>query len=326
MPLRRQLLNILSDGAFHSGEALGSQLDVSRMAVWKHIRALRQAGIPLEVVKGRGYRLPQAVEMLDSDMIESGVCTATRNQLSIIETLLEVDSTNSRLRRAALEGADSGTVCLAELQHTGRGRHNRNWVSPFAANLYLSLLWRSADGASGIGGLSLATGIAIVRCLETFGIKSAGLKWPNDILVDGAKVAGILIDVVGESTGPCAVIIGIGINVSMPQDAAAGIDQHWTDLYTLTGLERFPRNRLAAGVLDAVFAAIGEFAQSGMESFLEEWRRLDLIDGRQVNLHMASEVIPGTACGIDSAGALLVDTATGRRRFASGEVSLRVAP
>jgi len=326
MPLRRQLLNILSDGAFHSGEALGRQLDVSRMAVWKHIRALRQLAIPLEVVKGKGYRLPHAVELLDSDMIESGVSPTTRKQLAVVETLLEVDSTNSRLRRAALEGAASGTVCVAELQHAGRGRHNRQWVSPFAANLYLSLLWRSADGATGLGGLSLATGIAIVRCLESFGVKSAGLKWPNDVLVDGAKLAGILIDVAGESTGPCAVIIGIGINVSMPQDAAAGIDQRWTDLSSLTGRQRFPRNRLAAGVLDAVFAAIGEFAQSGMEPFLEEWRRLDIAEGRQVDLHLASEVIPGTACGIDSAGALLLDTATGRRRFASGEVSLRVAP
>jgi BirA family biotin operon repressor/biotin-[acetyl-CoA-carboxylase] ligase len=326
MLLRRQLLNLLSDGAFHSGEALGRQLDVSRMAVCKHIRALRRVGIPLEVARGRGYRLPQAVELLDSNMIESGVSPTTRKQLSMIETLLEVDSTNSRLRRAALEGAASGTVCLAELQHAGRGRQNRQWVSPFAANLYLSLLWRSADGAGELAGLSLVTGIAIVRCLEAFGIRTAGLKWPNDVLVDGAKLAGILIDVVGESTGPCAVIIGVGINVSMPPGAAAGIDQNWTDLCTLTGRERFPRNRLASGVLDAVFTAIGKFSKSGMEPFLEEWQRLDIVDGREVDLHMASEVIAGTACGIDAAGALLVDTATGRRRFASGEVSLRVAP
>jgi len=325
MPLRRQLLNILSDGAFHSGEALGDRLDVSRMAVWKHIRVLRDLGVPLEVVKGRGYRLPGAVELLDRQRIESGVSPATRQQLAGVETLLEVDSTNSRLRRAALEGAASGSVCLAELQHAGRGRHDRHWVSPFAANLYLSMLWRAADGAAGLGGMSLVTGIALVRCLESFGIRSAGLKWPNDVLVDDAKLAGILIDVVGESTGPCAVIIGIGINVSMPPDAAAAIDQRWTDLSTLTGRECFPRNQLAAGVLDAVFTAIGDFAQSGMEPFLEEWRRLDVTSGRPVDMHLASEVVPGTARGIDAAGALLVDTATGRRRFASGEVSLRVA-
>lgn len=295
------------------------------MAVWKHIRALRQSGIPIDVVKGKGYRLPYPVELLDGDAIRSAVSTGSRNRLAAIETVLEVDSTNSCLRQAAQEGAASGTVCIAELQHAGRGRHNRQWVSPFAANLYLSLLWRSMTGATGLGGLSLVTGIAVVRSLASFGISSAGLKWPNDILVDGAKLAGILIDVTGESTGPCAVIIGIGINVSMPEVAATGIDQRWTDLRALTGQQQFSRNRLAASVLENLLAAIEEFEHCGMEPFMDEWQRLDLVDGKQVDMQLPNEVIPGLACGIDSAGALLVDTATGRRRFASGEISLRVA-
>jgi BirA family biotin operon repressor/biotin-[acetyl-CoA-carboxylase] ligase len=198
-------------------------------------------------------------------------------------------------------------------------------VSPFAANLYLSLLWRSATGATGLGGLSIVAGIAVVRSLASFGINSAGLKWPNDILVDGAKLAGILIDVTGESTGPCAVIIGIGINVSMPEAAATGIDQRWTDLCSLTGRQQFSRNRLAASVLGNLLAAIEEFEHCGMEPFMDEWRRLDLVNGKQVDMRLPNEVIPGLARGIDAGGALLVDTASGRRRFASGEVSLRVA-
>lgn len=325
MPSRRQLLNILSDGELHSGEALGSQLGVSRMAVWKRIQALRHSAVPIDVVKGKGYRLPTAVELLDGDAIRSAVSPGRRDHLAAIETVLEVDSTSTWLHQAAQEGAASGTVCVAELQHAGRGRHNRRWVSPFAANLYLSLLWRSMNGVAGLGGLSLVTGIAVVRSLESFGITSAGLKWPNDILVDGAKLAGILIDVTGESTGPCAVIIGVGINVSMSKADADGIDQCWTDLCSLTGREQFPRNRLAASVLEHLLAAIEEFEQYGMDSFMDEWRRLDLVNGRQVDLQLPNEVVPGLACGIDSAGALLVDTATGRRRFASGEVSLRVA-
>ncbi|MFV1972982.1 MAG: bifunctional biotin--[acetyl-CoA-carboxylase] ligase/biotin operon repressor BirA [Thiohalobacterales bacterium] len=325
MPSRGQLLKILSDGALHSGEVLGSRLAVSRMAVWKHIRALRQSGIPVDVVKGKGYRLPFAVELLDADAIRSMVSSGRCDHLAGIETVLEVESTNSRLRQAAQEGAASGSVCVAELQHAGRGRHNRRWVSPFAANLYLSLLWRSMAGATGLGGLSLVTGIAVVRSLTSFGITSAGLKWPNDILVDGAKLAGILIDVTGESTGPCAVIIGIGINVSMPAAAAAVIDQRWTDLCSLTGREQFSRNRLAASVLDNLLAVIEEFERYGMEPFMDEWQRLDLVNGKQVDLKLPNETVPGLACGIDSAGALLVDTAAGQRRFASGEISLRVA-
>jgi BirA family biotin operon repressor/biotin-[acetyl-CoA-carboxylase] ligase len=216
-------------------------------------------------------------------------------------------------------------VCLAELQHAGRGRRGRLWVSPFAANLYLSLLWRSAAGAAALGGLSLVAGLAVLRSLRAFGIDSAGLKWPNDILVGRAKLAGILIDVVGESSGPCAVIIGVGINVAMPAPAAAGIDQAWTDLQTASGRTGISRNHLAACLLDHMLPAVAAFEAEGLHPFLEEWRCHDLVDGRDVDLRLANEVICGTARGVDASGALLVDTDTGRRRFASGEVSVRIA-
>jgi len=325
MPLRRRLLHLLSDGQFHSGEALGATLGVSRMAVWKHLQALRELGIDFDIVRGRGYRLPAPVELLDDAAILAGAGTETRAALAGVDVLLDIDSTNNRLREQALLGAPAGSVCLAEMQHAGRGRRGRRWVSPFAANLYLSLLWRSAAGAAGLGGLSLVAGIAVLRCLREFGVDSAGLKWPNDILADSAKLAGILIDVVGESSGPCAVIIGVGINVAMPPPAAADIDQTWIDLQTLTGCA-ISRNRLAACLLDHVLPAISAFEAEGLQPFLEEWRCHDIVDGRQVDLRLANEVIRGTARGIDEGGALLVDTDTGRRRFASGEVSVRIAP
>jgi len=324
--MRRDLLAILSDGQFHSGEALGLALGVSRMAVWKRIRALRECGVPLEAARARGYRLPASIELLDARAIQEGTEPGTRRRLASIDAFLEIDSTSTWLRQRALDGAPSGSVCVAEMQSAGRGRRNRHWVSPFAASLSLSLLWRSATGAAELGGLSLAAGVAIVRSLRTFGIDTAGLKWPNDVLVDGAKLAGILIDVIGESTGPCSVIIGIGINVAIPESAASEIDQHWTDLCRLTGREALSRNRLASIVLDHTFAAIEEFERSGLQPFLEEWSRHDLIQDRQVSLRLPNEVIHGRACGIDSGGALLVDTASGLRRFASGEVSLRITP
>jgi BirA family biotin operon repressor/biotin-[acetyl-CoA-carboxylase] ligase len=241
-----------------------------------------------------------------------------------IEVFLEVDSTNNWLREQALNGAPSGTVCISETQSAGRGRRGRNWVSPFAANLYLSLLWRSATGAAALGGLSLVTGIAVLRALRSFGIKEAGLKWPNDVLAADAKLAGILIDVLGESSGPCAVIVGIGINVSMPPDEAAGIDQSWTDLQQLTGDNRISRNDLAARLLDEVMPAIETFDAAGLQPFLDEWRQYDLVNGREVDVLLPNERITGTACGIDEGGALLVETISGRRWFASGEVSVRV--
>jgi BirA family biotin operon repressor/biotin-[acetyl-CoA-carboxylase] ligase len=324
MQSHRQLLQLLSDGEYHSGEALGQALGVSRMAVWKHVKALREAGVELEAVHGKGYRLPAAIELLDRELIHLAAAPATRAGLDSIEVLLDIDSTNNHLRARALQDAPAGSVCLAERQRGGRGRRGRAWVSPFAANLYFSLLWRIPDGAMALGGLSLVTGIAVMRGLRSFGIEAAGLKWPNDILVDNAKLAGILIDIVGESTGPCAVVIGIGVNVCMPRTAAAGIDQPWTDLSTLTGRQDISRNRLAACLLDQLLPAVAEFEMQGLQPFMTEWQHYDMVHGRPVDLQLPNGVISGTACGIDAGGALLVETASGRRRFTSGEVSVRI--
>jgi BirA family biotin operon repressor/biotin-[acetyl-CoA-carboxylase] ligase len=324
MQLRGQLLNCLSDGEFHSGEALGTGLGISRMAVWKHLKALRELGIELVTVRGKGYRLPVSCELLDRDEILANASPESLAVLGPVEVLVETDSTNTRLREQALNGAHSGSVCLAELQHSGRGRHGRSWVSPFAANLYLSLLWRSPLGVAALGGLSLVAGLAVLRCVQSFGVTGAGLKWPNDVLARDAKLAGILIDVAGESAGPCAVVIGVGINVAMRDGAACAIDQAWTDLHSLTGRRDISRNRLAARLLDCLLPALQVFESGGMQPFMTDWQRHDLVSGRQIDLRLPNVVVRGTACGIDEGGALLVDTASGRRRFTSGEVSVRV--
>lgn len=325
MQLRQRLLHHLCDGEYHSGEALGRAVGISRMAVWKHVSALREAGLALEVRRGKGYRLPAPVEFLDHERIRLAVAPQARPQLETIEILTEVDSTNNHLRKRAQQGAAAGSVCLAERQLCGRGRRGRSWVSPFATNLYLSLLWRSAGGAAALGGLSLVSGIALVRCLHRFGIASAGLKWPNDVLVDGAKLAGILIDIAGESTGPCAVIIGIGVNVRMPPAAAAQIDQAWTDLYSQAS-DEVSRNELAGCLLGQLLPVMAQFEAHGLQPFMDEWRSLDVVQGRSVDVRLPDALVSGRACGIDAGGALLVDTAAGRRRFVSGEVSLRITP
>ncbi len=325
MPLRHRLINTLSDGEFHSGEALGVALGVSRMAIWKHIRALRELGVQIDVVRGKGYRLPASIELLDGNAISAAIAPSVADHMGSVHVFHELDSTNNWLREQSLAGAPSGTVCLAEMQHAGRGRRGRHWVSPFAANLYLSLLWRSAAGAAALGGLSLVTGIAVLRCLRAQGVETAGLKWPNDILAGDSKLAGILIDVVGESSGPCAVILGVGVNVCMPPTAGEDIDQCWTDLQRLSGSDALSRNQLAVDLLEQLLPAVAEFEVAGLQPFLEEWRRYDVVAGCQVDLQLLNGVVSGTACGIDDGGALLVDTVKGRQRFVSGEVSVRIA-
>lgn len=326
MHLRNRLLHCLSDGEFHSGEALGASLGISRMAVWKHLKGLREAGLEFEIVRGKGYRLARPRELLDAAQIRSALASETRDVLGDIEVFLELDSTSNWLRERAQQDAASASVCLAEMQHGGRGRHGRQWVSPFAANLYLSLLWRSDQCAASLGGLSLAAGIGLMRCLQHFGVHQAGLKWPNDVLVDGAKLAGILVDVSGEVSGPCTVVIGVGINVDMPPGAATGIAQAWTDLNSLTGSAVVSRNRLAATLLDELLPVLQAFDAGGLQPFMEEWRQHDMLAGQPVNVSLPDRTVSGRACGIDATGALLVETVAGRKRFAAGEASLRSRP
>ena len=325
MSLRRRLLSLLSDGDHHSGEALGAALGVSRMAVWKHIKALHELGIDISVQRGKGYRLPATLELLERERILAATASPCAKAISDIHVHLEVDSTNNWLREVALNGAASGTVCVAEMQSAGRGRRGRTWVSPFAASLYLSLLWRANCGAAALGGLSLVTGIAILRALQSLGIEGAGLKWPNDVLAGRDKLAGVLIDVVGESNGPCALVVGVGINMNMPGEAAHAIDQSWTDLRRLDDDTVFSRNELAGRVLTELIPVMELFEREGLQPFLDDWRRYDLVSGQRVDLLLPNERISGTACGIDDGGALLVNTRDGRRRFLSGDVSLRVA-
>lgn len=326
MSLRRRLLCLLSDGEYHSGEALGAALGVSRMAVWKHIKALHELGIDISVHRGKGYRLPATLELLERECILAATTSSSAKAISDIHVHLEVDSTNNWIREVALNGAASGTVCVAEMQSAGRGRRGRTWVSPFAASLYMSLLWRSNCGAAALGGLSLVTGIAILRALQSLGIEGAGLKWPNDVLAGTEKLAGVLIDVIGESSGPCALIVGVGINMNMPGEAAHAIDQSWTDLHRLDGDSALSRNELAGRVLSELIPVMELFEREGLQPFLDDWHRHDLVSGQRVDLLLPNEQISGTACGIDDGGALLVNTRDGRRRFLSGDVSLRVAP
>jgi BirA family biotin operon repressor/biotin-[acetyl-CoA-carboxylase] ligase len=326
MSLRRRLLTLLSDGEHHSGEALGAALGVSRMAVWKHIKALHELGIDIPVQRGKGYCLPATLELLERERILAATSSRCVDAISDIHVYLDVDSTNNWLREVAINGAASGTVCVAEMQSAGRGRRGRTWVSPFASSLYMSLLWRSNCGAASLGGLSLVTGIALVRALQSLGIEGAGLKWPNDVLAGSDKLAGVLIDVVGESNGPCALIIGVGINMNMPGEAGQAIDQSWTDLRRLAGDIEISRNELAGRLLSELIPVMASFERAGMQPFLDDWRRYDLVSGQRVDLMLPNEEVSGTAYGIDEGGALLVDTLDGRRRFLSGDVSLRVAP
>jgi len=325
MRQERQLLDILSDGRFHSGEVLAAQLGgVSRAAVWKGIRVLQTFGLEIHAVRGRGYRLAEPLELLVADRIQAALTAAVRPWVTGIEVHERLDSTNTHLLNRAKDELPGGWVCLAEYQSAGRGRRGRSWVSPFATNLYLSLLWRFTLEATLLSGLSLAVGVALLRALNEMGIPELGLKWPNDVLWRRRKLAGVLLEFGGESSGPCHIVAGIGLNVAMPRHAEPAIDQPWVDLRSIVGPGQLSRNRLAARLISELVTAFVQFEQAGFAAFRQDWARYDLARNQPVTLQLPTTTINGIARGVDATGALLLETAAGIRPFLGGEVSLRL--
>lgn len=322
MKLSSTLLSILADGNFHSGTALGRATGRTRSAIWKAIHTLQSMNIDIYSVRGKGYRLTEPVELLDHDKIFSGLDGIVRSNLMQLEVLFEVDSTNAHLLELARQGNISGMVCLAEQQRAGKGRRGRRWVSPFGGNLYLSLLWRFPSGAAQISGLSLAIAVAVIRALRSAGLGTAGVKWPNDIVVSGRKLAGILLEMAGEASGPCSVVIGVGLNIRS-NSTMATIDQPWTDLGSELG-RSIARNELAAKLINYLFNAVGVFERDGLAPFLNEWREMDVYEGKEVELLLPDKQLRGIARGVDETGALLLSQGSEVKRYQSGEVSLRV--
>ncbi len=324
MALDNSLLALLADGRFHSGAQLGADTGRSRSAVWKSIHSMQAQGVEIFTVRGKGYRLPAPIEMLDKFHIISAMSGSAREVLQHVDILLETDSTNAHLLEKARHNATVVEACFAEQQTAGRGRRGKSWQSPFGGNIYCSLLWPFTAGISQLGGLSLAAGVAIGRALRECGLHRFGLKWPNDILVDGRKLAGILLEVVGEASGPCSVVIGVGINVKLPPSKMLMVDQPWTDVESAVG-QPVRRNQLAGVVLGHLVDALRVFEQTGLSSFIDEWNRQDVFLGREVALLVGNKKISGIAQGIDPSGALVLAREGRLEKYFSGEASLRAA-
>ena len=324
----RRLIARLADGRFHSGEDLAALLGVSRAAVWKRLRALAaQHDLEVQAVRGRGYRLARPLELLHLPDIEAHVDPDQRAQLAAIELFDDLPSTNRYLAEGAAAWGAGARVCLAERQSAGRGRRGRAWISPFAANLYLSLYWHFELPMAALNGLSLGAGVAAARALERAGLGGIGLKWPNDIHHDEKKLGGILVEVLGQPEGPVAAVIGIGLNVRMPESAGGLIDQAWTDLHAaFRGETAGARNRVAGLLIDELVIMVRMLAAGGWPDIHEAWKGLDPYVGREVVVHTPRGSECGRYLGVDLDGALLLASPTGARAFHAGEVSLRTAP
>lgn len=318
------LLPMLADGRFHSGSALASRLGISRAAVWKQVEQLRGWGVPVEAVTGRGYRLSSAVELLDPEVISASV-SRQRQDPPAVEVQLVCSSTSSLLLERARANAPA-QVLLAELQNAGRGRWGRQWQSHFGGGLYMSLLWRFSLVPAGLAGLSLASAVAVVDVLRRAGAEQVGLKWPNDIVSAQGKLGGILVELIGEPTGPCSVVIGVGLNVKVDEAQRREIDQPLADLHQFVGSAALARNQLAADLIVALAGVCESFPRHGLAPYRDRWTQYDSLRGRPVVLHLPGGQVEGTAAGIDERGALCLKTAEGTLTYFSGDVQLKLRP
>ncbi len=320
------LLSLIADGNFHSGKDLGEVLGVSRTAVWKHVQKLEPLGIVLESVKGKGYRLSGGLQLLNQDAIKAALQPATAAMLSVLDILSVIDSTNAyamktieRCRRE--QQSAHGYVCVAEYQTAGRGRRGRTWVSPYGSNIYLSVVAEFDMGVAALEGLSLAVGVALVRALNVCGVADVELKWPNDVLWRGRKLAGILLEMTGDVSGHCQVVIGVGLNVAMPERSATAIDQPWVDVATI--VPEYSRNQLVAAMLNEVLPLLGDFQHKGFSAYKADWEAVHAFQNCDVELHTPRLTEQGRALGVSEVGALRVMIDGVEQHFSGGEVSLR---
>ena len=319
------LLAALAQGATISGSALAARLGVTRAAVWKQVERLRESGLAVSAQAGGGYRLDAPIDLLDTAQIDAAMTPVERAQLGDVAVHWQLDSTSSELLRRVASDPRDRLACLAEIQTHGRGRRGRAWRMPLGGGVALSLLKRFDGGMASLAGLSLVAGIAAVQALDECGVAEVGLKWPNDLVARGAKLGGILVELGGDSMGPCYAVIGIGINVRFDARRGAAIDQPWIDLATLADGHPPARNRLVARLLGRLVATLDRFDVAGFAAFADAYAGHDVLLGRTVRVLRADATQDGFACGVDERGALRVAFRDGERVVDSGEVSVRAS-
>lgn len=310
-----QLLRLLADGRFHSGEELGALLGISRSAVWKQLQLLHEmTGLALFKVRGKGYRLEHPISLLSADVLSNRL---TNLPLHVEE---RIDSTNAMAMRL-LARQEPPLLVLAEAQIAGRGRRGRQWCSPYGANLYFSLAIGIDRSATQLQALSLVVGVAVLRLLRRAGVSGMGLKWPNDLLAGGKKIAGILLELSGDPADICNVVIGVGINANML--SGHDIDQAWTSIQLETK-RQVDRTELAIALAEELRCVLALHRDEGFAAFHDEWETNHLWHGREVRLISGVHEVAGTVLGVTRDGALRLEVDGEEQVFSGGELSLRL--
>ena len=313
------ILHLLADGQFHSGEALAQRFKVTRATIWNAVKHAESLGVEVFSVRGRGYKLPQAIELLDKNLVLTAI--GEQREWFNVQLLDEVASTNTYLMQQ--KDAAHATCVVAHVQTKGKGRRGRTWVSQLGASLTFSLLWRFQCGAAALSGLSLAVGVALMRALNSLGVNDAQLKWPNDVLVHGKKLAGILIELQGDLEGPSAAVIGVGVNLNLPKNVLNSIDQPAIDLVNVS-TKSINQSELLGVLLKHLTDVLSTFESHGFIGLRDEWLRYHAYQNKPVRMLLPNGTdVQGVVKSVADDGILLVETALGLQRFSAGEISLR---
>ncbi|GGA10315.1 biotin--[acetyl-CoA-carboxylase] ligase [Dyella caseinilytica] len=320
----QQILAALANGEALSGSRLAAEAGLTRAAIWKQIEALRHRGVPIESAGAAGYRLPWPIQMLDESLIREALPSALARRIGALDLYWEIDSTSSELQRRGGSAPDLSIV-MAETQTAGRGRRGRSWLSPPGLNLYISCLKRFDAGFAALSGLSLATGVIVLRALHAAGLSGARLKWPNDVLAESGKLAGILVELNGEYQGPCAAIVGIGLNLRLTSALREQAGQPICDLASLAGGTPPDRNRMAAALIASLVEGLDQFEREGFAAFADEYAEYDALRDIPLRISGATGEFEGIGAGIDERGALRVRTENGLHSIDSADVTVRRA-
>ena len=319
------VLNILSDGKFHSGEAIAKHFKVSRVTIWQAIAEAEKLGVEIFSVRGKGYSLSHPVQFIDEVKVKKAIGEmASWFNIKVFDVL---DSTNNFLMQEAPKGYPHASCVVANIQTSGKGRRGRQWQSSLGENLTFSFLWRFTKGAAALSGLSLAVGTSLIRSLKKINVNQALLKWPNDILVKDdegyKKLAGILIELQGDMDGQCAAIIGIGINLKLSKNQLAKIDQPAIGINQCIDNE-VDTNEFLGIIIKDLTDVLAKFESNNFEYFKDEWQSYDAFQDQFISISLGDGgIISGKEHGVNDMGALEVITEDGIKTFSSGEVSIR---
>ncbi len=317
--LHIELLRALVTQGALSGAALAEQLGVTRARVSQLVRDLNASGATIATGRG-GY-----AAAFPSTMLEAQQCAANTGWLVSVEPTLA--STNASLLQRGMLAGQPPPALLTEWQTGGRGRRGRAWASAPGGSVLLSVGWQFAGGAATLAGLSLVVGLAIVDALSQCGASDLKLKWPNDVLWRGLKCGGVLIELSGDALGPTTAIIGIGLNVHLPEHARQAIDQAVTDLSHCAPQVAWDRNFLCNTLLTALTRTLTQFASAGFAPFTQRWHAVHAHQGAQVRAILPDgQVLEGIATGVNASGALMLQTAKMNYTLTSADVSLRAQP